>query len=106
MEEEFVDESFFSDSFSAESKLDVRKTGMENNFSERQVGSIAVPVEPISCNCSLVYVMQMFSEQPNLEAIPIEENDRVIGVLEKKVVEESTNSALKRFVAKTCGENI
>lgn len=106
MDEEVVDKSFFSDNFSDESKIDVRKTGMENSFNERQIGSIAIPVEPISSNCNLDYVLQMFAEQPALEAIPIEENDRVISILEKKVVEESTNSAFKRFVAKTCGEYI
>lgn len=107
MEEEVIDESFFTDIEQDSSEnIDLRKTGYENLFNERQVGSIAIPVEPISSRATLDVVLQRFDEEPGLEALPVEDNDRVIGVLERKTVEDRTDSALKRFVAKTCGEYV
>jgi len=103
--EEIIDESFFSDFEREESNnLDLRKTGYENSFSERQVGSITIPVEPVSYRMSLDAALEIFAQQPALEALPIEENDRVIGILERSVVENRTDSALKRLVSKTCGD--
>lgn len=104
--EEIVDESFFTDIEDSDSNIDIRKTGYENSFSERQIGSIAVPVEPVSSRVSLETALQMFKQQPGLTALPIEENDRVIGILERSIVENNTDSILKRLVAKTCGEYV
>lgn len=107
MDEEILDESFFLDEGnSKKSNADVRKTGLENTFSDRQVGSIAVSIEPISFNSGLDYVSELFSKQPELTALPVESNDHVIGVIEKDVVEQVTSSALKRFVSKPCGEYV
>lgn len=107
MDEEILDESFFTDDVhSAKNDSDVRKTGLENSFSDRQVGSIAVSIEPVSFNSSLDYVTEIFNKQPEITALPVEENDHVIGVIEKDVVLEFTSSALKRFVSKPCGEYV
>lgn len=105
--DEIIDESFFTDvEQDSNENIDLRKTGYENLFNERQIGSITIPIEPLSCRASLDVVLQRFSEEPGLEAIPIEDNDRVIGILERRTVEDKTDSALKRLVAKTCGEYI
>jgi len=106
MDEEIIDESFFSDDVSLEKDINVQKTGLENTFNERQVGSITIPIEPVSSHASLDVVIDMFEQQKDLSAIPIEENDRVIGVIEKETVLDATSNAFKRFVAKTCGEYV
>lgn len=107
MEEEFVDESFFiTESESQKSQIELQKTGLENSYTERQVGSVTKSIEPISGQSSLDVVVEQFRSQPDLNAIPIEENGSVIGVIERKTVEEATNSALKRFVAKNCSSYV
>lgn len=107
MEEEIIDESFFiDDSGSDEKEIDVKKTGFENTFNERQVGSITVAIEPVSVNAELALVVKMFQEQDGLEAIPIEENDSVIGVIERDTILDATSNAFKRFVAKSLSEYV
>jgi len=107
MSDEIIDESFFSDFVEEEkSEIDVRKTGFENSFNERQVGSIALSVEPVSIRASLDTAIELFESQPGLDALPIEDNDRVIGILERSDVENRTESGLKRFVSKTCGDYV
>ena len=107
MSEEVLNESFFTDFMEEEkSDIDVRKTGFENSFNERQVGSITIPVEPVSSRASLDVALDLFEQQPGLTALPIEENDRVIGILERTSVENRNESGLKRFVSKTCGEYV
>ncbi|MBO4439273.1 MAG: SpoIIE family protein phosphatase [Spirochaetaceae bacterium] len=106
MEDEFIDSSFFSEDLKDTTPAHVRKTGLENSFNERQVGSIAIPVESVSSLASLDVVIEMFEQQPELNAVPVERDDHVIGVIERKTVEENTSSAFKRFVAKTCGDYV
>lgn len=103
MEEEVVDESFFiDDAGSATPDIELQKTGLENTYTERQIGSITKAIEPVSGQSSLDTVVEMFRNQSDLQAVPIEETGSVIGVIERKTVEEATNTALKRFVAKNC----
>ena len=106
MEEEIIDSSFFSEELEAKEAIDVKKTGLENSFNERQVGSIAMPIESVSGLASLESVLELFAQQPDLTAVPVEQDDHVIGVIERETVERNTNSAFKRFVAKTCGEYV
>ena len=106
MEEEVIDSSFFSDDLKEKNSIDVRKTGLENSFNERQVGSIAIPVEAVSSRATLDVVIEMFEQQPDLDAVPVEKDDRVIGVIERRTVEDNTSNAFKRFVAKTCGDYV
>ena len=90
MEDEFIDSSFFSEDLKDTTPAHVRKTGLENSFNERQVGSIAVPVESVSSLASLDVAIEMFEQQPELNAVPVERDDHVIGVIERKTVEENT----------------
>lgn len=106
MEEE-IDESFFSEETENEKvDMEIQKTGFENAFNDRQVGSISVAIEPISGRSGLDVAMERFESESDLQAIPVESDDRVIGVIERKTVEDSTNSALKRFVSKTCADYV
>ena len=107
MEEEVVDESFFIDDAGSNTPdIELQKTGLENTYTDRQVGSITKSIEPVSGESSLDIVVEMFKTQADLEAVPIEETGSVIGVIERKTVEEATSTALKRFVAKNCRDYV
>ena len=104
--EEVIDSSFFSEDLEEKSSVDVKKTGFENSFNERQVGSIAMAIEPVSSRASLDVVLEMFEEQPDLTAVPIEKDDAVIGVVERDVIERNKASGFKLFASKTCGDYV
>lgn len=107
MEEEFIDESMFLDEEQVKKEeIELQKTGLENTYNERQIGSITRAIEPISGESTLETAVEMFKTQSDLQAIPIEVNGSVIGVIERKLVEEVTSTAFKRFVAKNCGEYV
>ncbi len=106
MEEEIIDSSFFSEELEEKVSVDIKKTGLENTFNERQVGSIAMPIETVSSQANLDAVLTMFQQQPDLTAIPVEEDDHVIGVIERETVEQNTNTAFKRLVSKNCGDYV
>lgn len=103
--EEHVDESFFTDDIIAQkiAQIELKKTGFENTFNERQIGSITKCIEPVSDQNPLETLVELFEQQPDLEAVPIEENNSVIGIIERKQVKDLTSSAFKRFLAKNCG---
>ena len=104
--EEVIDSSFFSEDLEEKSSVDVKKTGFENSFNERQVGSITMAIEPVSSRASLDVVLEMFEQQPDLTAVPIERNDWVIGVVERDVIERNKASGFKLFASKTCGDYV
>lgn len=106
--EEFIDESFFVDDPKQEKSLQIelKTTGFERTFNERQVGSITKAIEPVSDQNPLETLVDLFAAQPDLEAVPIEINNKVVGIIEKEQVKELTSTAFKRFVAKDCGEYI
>lgn len=107
--DEIIDESFFTEemgSVCVKTEVEVQKTGFENSFNERQVGSIAMAIEPINGNSSLDAALDRFDAETDLQAIPVEINDRVVGVIERHIAEESTNSALKRLVSKNCSDYV
>ena len=104
MEEEVIDSSFFSEDLEEKSSIDVRKTGFENSFNERQIGSIVMTIEPVSSRASLDVVLEMFEQQPDLTAVPVEKDDAVVGVVERDVIEKNKASGFKLFSSKTCGD--
>lgn len=106
--EEHIDESFFTDDILLEkvSHIELKKTGFENTFNERQIGSITKCIEPVSDQNALDTLVELFDQQPDLEAVPIEQNNSVIGIIDRKLLKELTSSAFKRFVAKTCGDYV
>ncbi len=105
--DEIIDESLFANvSIEEKSEIVVQKTGLENSFNERQIGSIAISIEPIGSYAPLDTALELFEKQADLKAIPVEENDHVIGVIERSTVEEVTNSAFKRLVTRNCDEYV
>ena len=104
--EEVIDSSFFSEEMEEKTSVDVKKTGFENSFNERQVGSIAMAIEPVSSRASLDIVLEMFEQQADLTAVPIEKDDAVIGVVERDVIEKNKASGFKLFSSKNCGDYV
>ena len=104
--EEVIDSSFFSEEMEEKASVDVKKTGFENSFNERQVGSIAMAIEPVSSRASLDIVLEMFEQQADLTAVPIEKDDAVIGVVERDVIEKNKASGFKLFSSKNCGDYV
>ena len=84
--EEFIDESFFVDDPKQEKSLQIelKTTGFERTFNERQVGSITKAIEPVSDQNPLETLVDLFAAQPDLEAVPIEINNKVVGIIEKE----------------------
>ena len=106
MEEEVIDSSFFSEDLEEKSSIDVKKTGLENTFKETQVGSITMVIEPVSARAGIETVLELFEQQPELSAVPIEQDDAVIGVVERDTVTKKGNSGFKLFGSKTCGDYV
>lgn len=61
-------------------------------------------IEPVSSRASIDVVLEMFEQQPDLTAVPIERDDAVVGVVERDVIEKNKASGFKLFVSKTCGD--
>lgn len=106
MEEEVIDSSFFSEDLGDKTNIDVKKTGYENTFKETQIGSISMVIEPVSSGASLDVVRELFEQQPDLTAVPIETDDAVIGVVEREVITKNASSGFKLFGSKTCGDYV
>lgn len=106
MIEEIIDEQFFLDDTSDTSEKQRAETNFADMFSFRQIGSASKYVEPVNSSTPLETLAQMFKEEPELTAVPIEEYDRVIGVLDRNTVVENTNTAFKRFMGKDAGSYV
>lgn len=95
---EDVSELFFTDATSEET---AKKKFLTENYTPRQIGSLVKYVEPVNGNSSLSHVLNLFESDKHLNAIPVEENDRVIGMIDRVSVEYATNSAIKRMTTKS-----
>ncbi|MFA6856335.1 MAG: SpoIIE family protein phosphatase [Treponema sp.] len=99
LENTFIDESFFTGETEKPQENDAI-TSLQNNFSQKQIGSIAKYVEPVSGNSPIENLIDMFKQQEDLFAVPVEEYDHVVGVLDRKTAAAATNTAWKRFTSK------
>ncbi len=70
-----------------------------NGYSFKQIGSITKYVEPVSGENSIEMLVELFQNDPELTAVPIEEMDHVIGVIDRKTVQAATNSTWKRLTS-------
>ena len=61
-------------------------------------------IEPVSSRASIDVVLEMFEQQPDLTAVPIERDDAVVGVVERDVIEKNKASGFKLFASKICGD--
>ncbi len=100
MQEEIdVSQNFFEDIQEAPQDQ-AHKTFFQENFSPKQIGSIAKYIEPVSANVSAEYLSSLFKDDEELRAIPIEQNDSVIGIVERRAILEATNTTWKRLTSK------
>ncbi len=95
---EFVDSSEFlgNSDFSEPSSL---TETLINGYSFKQIGSITTYVEPVSGENPIEVLVEQFQNDPSLRAVPIEESDHVIGVIERKTALASTSSTWKRLTS-------
>lgn len=91
---EDVSDLFFTDT---EKSGNDKKKFFEEAFGPRQIGSISKHVEPVGIQESLLAVDKLFKDNPKLSAIPVQENDNVIGIIERKDAENVTKEAMKNF---------
>jgi sigma-B regulation protein RsbU (phosphoserine phosphatase) len=66
-------------------------------FSPLQIGYIADCIEPLNAGSEVGWVLEMISDRPDLEVVPIERNGAVLGVVSRKVLEKIAESAWARF---------
>lgn len=100
-----VDESFFETEDVSQDEKEKREREADRqkfskDFSFRQLGSIAQYIEPVSVSHPLEYVLNVFEDNPEIQAVPVEEYDVVVGYIDRKTLEEATKNVLQRFVAK------
>lgn len=106
-QEELVDESFFTGKELEEKKDDFSSgISQKNAYNDKQIGSIAKYIEPINGNLPIENLIDMFTKNPDLKVVPVEENDHVIGVIDRKTVAASTNTVWKKFTAKNVGNYV
>ncbi len=92
-----VNADFFTGS---EENADSNREELNGQFSYKQIGSITVCTEPVNGSMSIDSLVDMFTEDPELQAVPIEEYDHVVGVLDRHEVAEATNTTWKRLTSK------
>lgn len=76
------------------------------NFSFKQVGSITKYVEPVSGENTIDMIVEMFQDQPDLMAIPVEYSTGGIGIIDRKTAAAATNTAWKRLTAKNISDYV
>ena len=79
---------------------------ISGNFSFKQVGSITKYVEPVSGENTIDMIVEMFQEQPDLMAIPVEYSTGGIGIIDRKTAAAATNTAWKRLTAKNISDYV
>ncbi|WP_407398143.1 PP2C family protein-serine/threonine phosphatase [Treponema sp.] len=100
VESEFIDAM----EFTGEQEVVRNENGTENfakDFSPKQIGSIAKYIEPVNGSATIDTLIEMFERNPDLRAVPVEEYDRVVGIIDRHTVEEATSTAFKRFMSRT-----
>ena len=100
-----VDESFFEVEEISQNEKEARDRAAERqkfakDFSFRQLGSVAEYIEPVSSAHPLEYVLNVFEENPDVQAVPVEEFDVVIGYIDRKTLENATKNVVRRFMVK------
>lgn len=98
-ESTFVDNSFFTGSVSSSDQNDNGSMNFQEHYSPKQIGSIARYTEPVSGNSPLETVIQMFKDDESLKVVPVEEMDRVIGFVDRKIISNVTDSVWKKIIA-------
>lgn len=87
-------------------KVDYAVQGEINEiFTSHQVGSVAKPHEVVNVNKDINYVRELFLSDDTVNAVPVEEDDRLIGIIERDAFEKhcffsEKNDSLKNLSLK------
>lgn len=104
---EAVDESLFTGEQKKEQTQEQEFSSMlHENFSPKQIGSIARYTEPVSVSVALDAIIQLFKDDESLQAIPVEEFDHVVGFIDRKTVDSVSGSMWKRFTSSSISDFI
>lgn len=95
-----VSDDFFTD-VADSAQEDGAKSAFQESFSPKQIGAITKYIEPVSGNMSLEYLIDTFKNDSELGAVPVEQDDRVVGIITRQTVEEATSTGWKRFTLKS-----
>ncbi|MCR4939890.1 MAG: SpoIIE family protein phosphatase [Treponemataceae bacterium] len=79
---------------------------ISGSFSFKQVGSITKYVEPVSGESTIDMIVEMFQDQPDLMAVPVEYNTGGIGIIDRKTAAAATSTAWKRLTAKNISDYV
>lgn len=74
-------------------------------FSEKFIGSIARCIKPFNVKDGIDKVIDFFQQNPEIEAVPLENEEGVSGYISRKILDKSRSSRLMMF-GKKCGEFI
>jgi sigma-B regulation protein RsbU (phosphoserine phosphatase) len=66
-------------------------------FSPLQIGYIADCIEPLNAGSDVAWALEMISDRPDMEVVPIERDGVVLGVVSRRVLEKLAESAWARF---------
>lgn len=94
MEFEDLSDLFFSE---AEISKDDSKQFLTETYWPRQIGSIVKYIKPIDIDGSLSEADKLFKDDAELTAIPVKENDIIIGIIERKVADDATKESMRKF---------
>ena len=103
-----VDVSFFGveESAPSKSKKAVERRQFFKDFSFRQVGSICKYIEPVSAAQPIEYVLNVFDENPDIQAVPIEEYNVVVGYIDRATLAAATRGHIARFFLKETADYV
>ena len=101
-----MEEVDFNDFVTPEQNEDMSDNGITGKFSFKQVGSITKYVEPVSGENTIDMIVEMFQDQPDLMAIPVEYSTGGIGIIDRKTAAAATNTAWKRLTAKNISDYV
>jgi sigma-B regulation protein RsbU (phosphoserine phosphatase) len=73
------------------------KPNLQEVFAHRQIGSITQQVDPVDVGSTLEFVIDFFKTNPDQQALPIERNGVLIGILDRNMAEKMNESAWTRF---------
>lgn len=90
--------------FTFEDTIVSKDSRFTETFSFRQIGSITSVVEPMGTGSTIENLEKFFLENPQIQAIPVEKNGSIIGILDKRTVDNLNSSAWTRFWQKEIDE--
>ncbi|QQO10999.1 PP2C family protein-serine/threonine phosphatase [Breznakiella homolactica] len=84
--------------------MDRDKHESGSSFSSTQIGSITKHIQPITAFCTIDQIIEFLREEPELQAVPVEQNGEIIGILPRPALENIAGSPRNQFRKTTLEE--